>query len=75
MSIKDTVVFKRKDLYQELWEISASGVAKKHNLNYGKLLISCREAQIPIPPSGYWTKLACGKAAEKLNYRILLLKK
>ena len=67
MSVKDTVVFKRKDLYQELWEISASGVAKKHNLNYGKLLTSCREAQIPIPPSGYWTKLACGKTAEKIE--------
>lgn len=67
MSVNDTVVFKRKDLYQELWEISASGVAKKYNLNYGKLLISCREAQIPIPPSGYWTKLACGKAAEKIE--------
>lgn len=67
MSVKDTVVFKRKDLYQELWEISASGVAKKHNLNYGKLLISCREAQIPIPPSGYWIKFACGKAAGKIE--------
>lgn len=28
MSDKNTVIFKRKDLYQELWEISASGVAK-----------------------------------------------
>ncbi len=67
MSIEDTVVLKREDLYQELWEMSASGVAKKHNLNYGKLLTSCREFQIPIPPSGYWTKLACGKATEKIE--------
>lgn len=67
MSDKNTFIFKREDLYQELWEISASGVAKKYNLNYGKLLTSCHKAQIPIPPSGYWTKLICGKPAEKIE--------
>ena len=52
-------------MYDEIWEISASGVAKQYGLNYAKLLQSCKEYEIPIPPSGYWTKIACGKEVSK----------
>lgn len=61
MSKTDMIILKRQQLYDEIWKISAAGVAKKYNLNYGKLLISLKEANIPYPPSGYWTRLNCGK--------------
>lgn len=61
MSKTDTIILKRQQLYDEIWKISAAGVAKKYNLNYGRLLISLKEANIPYPPSGYWTRLNCGK--------------
>lgn len=51
----------RELLYNEVWEISVSGVAKKYNVPYAELLRICKEIQIPIPPSGYWTKLSFGK--------------
>jgi len=45
--------------------VSASGVAKQYGLIYAKLLQSCKEYGIPIPPSGYWTKIVCGKEVSK----------
>lgn len=55
----------RELLYKEIWEISASGVAKKYNVPYAELLRLCKEIEIPIPPSGYWTKLSFGKPVSK----------
>ena len=57
--MENTIKINRQKLYDEIWEISASGVAKQYGLNYAKLLQSCKDYEIPIPPSGYWTKIAC----------------
>ena len=57
----------REQLYNEIWEISVAGVAKKYNADYNDLLKLCKEADIPIPPSGYWTKLKFGKSVEQLS--------
>ena len=54
-------VLNREQLYNEIWEISVIGVAKKYNVPYAELLKYCKEVGIPIPPSGYWTKLSFGK--------------
>ena len=56
----------RKQLYDEIWDISASGVAKKYDIPYSQLLKQVKAANIPIPPSGYWTKISFGKPAEKI---------
>ena len=55
----------RQDLYDEIWTISASKAAIKYEISYSTFLKICRENNIPIPPSGYWTKLQCGKPVEK----------
>lgn len=57
----NVITLTRNQLYDEVWKISVQGVAKKYNLHYQQLLNSCKVANIPIPPSGYWTKLKCGK--------------
>ena len=56
----------RELLYNEIWEISVSGVAKKYNTPYAELLRLCKEIEIPIPPSGYWTKLRLGMPIEQI---------
>ena len=60
-------VFKmtRAQLYNEIWKLSVAGVAKKYNADYNALLKLCKETNIPIPPSGYWTKLQYGKPVEQ----------
>lgn len=55
----------REELYKDIWEISLAGVAKKYNVPYSRVFKLCREAEIPIPPSGYWTQLTFGKAIDK----------
>lgn len=55
----------RKQLYDEIWEISVAGLAKKYDIPYSQLLKQIKEAAIPIPPSGYWTQLSFGKPTMK----------
>ncbi|MEI2397557.1 hypothetical protein [Paenibacillus phytohabitans] len=57
----------RQQLYEEIWEISVAGVAKKYNLTYAHLMKQIKEAGIPIPASGYWTKLNFNKPVTKLE--------
>lgn len=65
MPEKQFIKIGREILYNEIWEISAAGVAKKYNIPYAELLRLCKEVGIPIPPSGYWTKLNFSKKVEK----------
>lgn len=65
MTEEQTTKLSRKQLYNEIWEISVSGVAKKYNVPYAELLKLCNETDIPYPPSGYWTQLKFGKAVTK----------
>lgn len=58
---KKTMTLSRQQLYDEIWKVSVAGVARKYNLNYSKLIAKCREANIPFPSSGYWTKKNLGK--------------
>ena len=55
------VKLSRKQLYDEIWLLSVAGVARKYNLNYSRLIGSCKEADIPYPSSGYWTRKNLGK--------------
>ena len=65
MKEDQAVKMSREQLYNELWEISAVGVSKKYGVTYAVLLRICRENDIPIPPSGYWTQLRYGKSVSK----------
>lgn len=65
MTENGIVKIDRKQLYNELWEISASGIAKKYNIRYTDVLSSCKQFDVPIPPSGYWMKIKYGKAAKQ----------
>jgi len=61
------ITMTRKQLYDEIWEISVAGVAKKYNLPYSYLMKQIKEAGIPIPSSGYWTQLNFNKPVIKLE--------
>lgn len=58
---KSTMTLSRQQLYDEIWQMSVAGVARKYNLNYAKLIAKCREANIPFPSPGYWTRKNMGK--------------
>lgn len=58
---KGIIKLSRKQLYDEIWELSVAGVARKHNLNYAKLIATCKAENLPFPTSGYWTRKNMGK--------------
>jgi len=58
---KGIIKIARKQLYDEIWTMSVSGVAKKYNLNYSKLIETCKQENIPFPSSGFWTRKNMGK--------------
>ncbi|WP_079914792.1 hypothetical protein [Paenibacillus sp. 32352] len=55
----------REQIYNEVWELSLAGVARKYGTSYGLIYKLCKEANVPIPPAGYWTKLNFGKSVTK----------
>ncbi|RQD67429.1 MAG: hypothetical protein D5S00_10365 [Tindallia sp. MSAO_Bac2] len=57
----------RKELYDEIWEKSVSGVAKKYGIPYAIFMKQVKLLNIPIPPPGYWTKISFGKSVLKID--------
>lgn len=57
--------YTRKQLYDKIWTISAAKAAREFNIPYALFIRQVKKAAIPIPPSGYWTKLEFGKPVEK----------
>lgn len=65
MAVTPIIALTRRQIYDEIWETSVAGMAKKYDMPYGLLMKQIKTAQIPIPPSGYWTQLSFGKQVTK----------
>lgn len=55
----------RQQLYDEVWKEPLTTLSKKYGIIYSQFIKQIKEANIPTPPSGYWTKLEFGKADPK----------
>lgn len=62
----DPTTISRQKLYDEIWKYSAAHTAQKYGINYTRFLNFCKENNIPVPPSGYWTKLSFGKPVKHI---------
>lgn len=58
-------VFERDKLYEQVWAEPVSRVAKSYAISDVGLRKICRSMDVPVPPAGYWAKVAAGKAAKK----------
>jgi hypothetical protein len=65
MAEEQLQLLSREQIYNEVWELSLAGVARKYGISYSIIYKLCKKANIPIPPSGYWTKLNLGKPVSK----------
>lgn len=50
----------RAELYKKVWAAPMAAVAKKFALSPWALSKACRRHNIPIPPFGYWARIAVG---------------
>ena len=62
---KKTITLQRDKLYEEIWTISLTKVAKQYDVPYQKLKEACEKAKIPLPTPSYWGNLSVGKKVEK----------
>lgn len=62
---KEDIMMSRQELYDEVWDLSVAGVAKKYGVDYVNLLRICKESDIPIPTPKYWAKKNGGSQCEK----------
>jgi hypothetical protein len=54
-------LFTRQQLYELVWSGPITTLAKSLSLSDVGLAKACRRGDIPLPPRGYWARLAAGK--------------
>ncbi|NTB96258.1 hypothetical protein G6M84_06995 [Agrobacterium tumefaciens] len=55
----------REELYQLVWSTPLKKLGSEFDVSGQTLANICRRFDIPVPPVGYWQKLAFGKAVER----------
>lgn len=60
-----TITLTRKELYDKVWSIPMTSLAKEYNLSDNGLRKICKKHSIPLPPVGYWQKLQYDKKVYK----------
>ncbi|MFE8070145.1 hypothetical protein QQM79_03720 [Marinobacteraceae bacterium S3BR75-40.1] len=56
----------REVLYQEIWEEPVQKVAPRYGISGVALRKICIKQKIPVPPRGYWAKVAAGKTPRRI---------
>jgi hypothetical protein len=57
----------RKELYDAIWQLPKNKLSIKWGLPSIEITETCKEYNIPLPPSGYWTKAALGTKINKVT--------
>jgi hypothetical protein len=61
----DDVAFTREKLYEEVWSRPVMQLAKEMGVSDVAVAKICRKLVIPVPPRGYWARLAAGQSPKK----------
>lgn len=62
------VTLSRQDLYERVWNSPVQALAKEFGVTGRGLSKICERLDIPVPPRGYWAKIASGRKVAK--YRL-----
>src|SRR5205085_1718283 len=54
--------FDREALFEAVWNEPMTRLAKRYSISDVGLRKICIAVEVPVPPRGYWAKLAHGKA-------------
>ena len=61
----EKIVFTREKLYELVWSEPLSRLARKYNLSDNGIRKRCKKMNIPLPKSGYWSKIQYGYKVTK----------
>src|SRR5258708_22245195 len=56
-----SIIFDRETLYAEVWKEPVVTVAKRYQVSDVALRKICVKLGVPVPPLGYWAKVAAGR--------------
>jgi hypothetical protein len=63
---RQAVRLTRKELYEKMWSRPAICLAEEFGISGRGLGKLCSRFEIPVPPRGYWAKLAAGKHVTRI---------
>jgi hypothetical protein len=63
-----TTELTRKELYDLVWSISLSKLTQQYAISNEGIKKICKQFDIPMPDTGYWTKLKFNKKANKEKF-------
>lgn len=63
--MKNSIKITREELYEKVWSVPLSQLCKEYNLSDNGLRKICIKQDIPLPISGYWSKVRFGKIVTK----------
>jgi hypothetical protein len=61
-----SISLSRDELYRRVWSNPVGSVARELGISARGLAKICTRFEIPVPPRGYWAKLAAGKRAPEI---------
>ena len=56
--------YDRDQIYEDVWSLPMRTLARQYKLSDVGLAKTCRKLHVPIPPAGYWNKVAAKKPVE-----------
>ena len=63
---RQAVRLTRKELYEKMWSRPAIALAEEFGISGRGLGKICSRFEIPVPPRGYWAKLAAGRHVTRI---------
>lgn len=60
-----TISYERSKLYKEVWTEPVTKVAKRYGVSDVALRKTCKKLSVPLPPAGYWARVAAGRCPPK----------
>lgn len=62
---RETKVYKRHELYEQVWAKPMRELAKEHGISDVALAKICKKLDVPRPGRGYWARKAAGKRVKQ----------
>jgi hypothetical protein len=63
--IREQLVVRRDDLYEQVWSTPMRTLAQSYGLSDVGLAKTCKRLKVPVPGRGYWAKKAAGHAVRR----------
>lgn len=61
----ETITLTREALYEQVWCQPVHTLARQYRISGVALAKICRKLKVPVPPRGYWARLAVGQSVKR----------